>query len=62
MEEVKNEIDALIQQKEKEIKIWQDMLNETKFEGLTVMYKIMYELHISQTKDIIEILKILKEK
>jgi hypothetical protein len=62
MEEVKNEIDALIQQKEKEIKIWQDMLNEIKFEGLTVMYKIMYELHISQTKDIIEILKILKEK
>ena len=40
MEEVKNEIDALIQQKEKEIKIWQDMLNEIKFEGLTVMYKL----------------------
>jgi hypothetical protein len=59
---MKERIEKLIQLKENEIEIWQNQLNEKKFEGFSGVFQIMYELHISQLLNTIEILKILKEK
>ena len=61
MEDLKNRIDSLIQLKEKEIEIWQNRLKEDNFEGFGKIFQVIYELHIFQLRNTIDILKILKE-